>query len=806
MNKHIFTAAFILGALGIVWVGVGFIDSSFLALLMTALIGAVYVYGALELRQFRQATSTLTSALAAIPESLTDLGDWLGSVHPSLQNPVRLRIEGERTALPGPALTPYLVGLLVMLGMLGTFLGMVVTLKGAVFALEKTSDLQAIRSALAVPVSGLGLAFGTSVAGVAASAMLGLMSAFSRRERMQAAQLLDTKIATALRRFSLTHQRQETFKALQLQSQALPAVVDKLQAMMAQMDSMSQQLNQRLLSNQEDFHSSVKGVYTDLARAVDQSLRESLSQSAHAAGESIKPVVEAAMGGIAREAKQMHERMAGIVQTQLDGLSARFSDTAATVADNWKAALKSHEQANAGIVADVSRSLQAFNETFEQRAGVLVQNVGEAYAGLQAGQAERDQQRQQAWTQSLEAMAESVTRELRETGAQTLAQQQTICDTLTRTAQDITQHAQASTRDALAETTRLVTSAEELMRSRIAAEAQWIEQQRERMDQLTSLLQSELGALKEEMGTQMLAQQQKICDSLAKAAQEIAEHAQAGARSTLDETTRMVTSAEELMRSRIAAEAQWIDQHRERMDQLAGLLRSELGALKEDEAARGNAAVERLGQLQSAVTSHLTTLGTALEEPIARLIETASEAPRAAAEVIGQLREQISGSVARDNELLEERARIMETLNALLDAINHASAEQRAVIDSLVTSSEKALNATASTFSDNVAAEAAKLTDIAANVTSSAVDVASLSEAFGFAVNAFNEANEKLIANLERIEGAMDKSMSRSDEQLAYYVAQAREIIDLSIASQKEVFEELRRLPAKQAMFAEEVR
>ena len=89
--------------------------------------------------------------------------------------------------LPGPALTPYLVGLLVMLGMLGTFLGMVVTLNGAVFALEGTSDLQAIRSAFAAPIKGLGLAFGTSVAGVASSAMLGLMSALSRRERMQAA-------------------------------------------------------------------------------------------------------------------------------------------------------------------------------------------------------------------------------------------------------------------------------------------------------------------------------------------------------------------------------------------------------------------------------------------------------------------------------------------------------------------------------------------------------------------------------------------------------------------------------------------
>lgn len=722
MNRHLFTIAFFLGALGIIWVGVGFIDSSFLALAMTAIIGAVYVFGALELRQFRQATSSLTAALGAIPENMPDIHDWLPGVHPSLQNPVRLRIEGERVGLPGPALTPYLVGLLVMLGMLGTFLGMVVTLKGAVFALEKTVDLQAMRSALAVPVNGLGLAFGTSVAGVAASAMLGLMSTLARRERMQASQLLDTKIATVLRRFSLTHQRQETFKALQLQSQALPAVVNQLQAMMTQMESMSHALNQRLIGNQEEFHRNIKGVYTELAHAVDKSLRDSLSQSAHAAGESIKPVVEAAMQGIAHEATSMHERMANTVQMQLDGLSARFSETATTVADTWTAALKSHEQANAGIVADMGRSLHAFNDTFEQRADALVAKLGKAYAGLQADEAERDKQRQQAWTQSLEAMAAAVSGELQQTGAQTLSQQQQICDTLARTAKDITEHTQASN------------------------------------------------------------------------------------SKTLAETTRLIDSAEELMRTRIASEAQWMAQHRERMEQLASLLRAELGALREDEAARGNAAVERLAQLQAALASHLTTLGTALEAPITRLIETASEAPRAAAEVIGQLRQQISTSVARDNELLDERSRIMETLNSLLEAINHASLEQRTVIDSLVASSATALNTTASAFAENVSTEAAKLTDIAAHVTSSAVDVASLSEAFGFAVQSFNDANEKLIANLQRIEEAMDKSMSRSDEQLAYYVAQAREIIDLSMMSQKEIVEELRQLPTNRPLIAEGAR
>jgi hypothetical protein len=400
----------------------------------------------------------------------------------------------------------------------------------------------------------------------------------------------------------------------------------------------------------------------------------------------------------------------------------RFSETATTAAETWSAAQRNQEQTSAAIADDLRRSLNAFTETFEQRSSALVTTVGDTYIGLQNNDAERDRQRQQLWTQSLEAMATKLTHELQQTSAQTLAQQEKICGVLTQTAQDV------------------------------------------------------------------------------------AECVQNSSNNTLAEATRLVTGAEELMRSRIDAEAQWVAQHRERMDQLAALLRAELGALKDEEAARGDAALARLAQLQAALADHLTTLGKALEEPIARLIETASEAPRAAAEVIGQLRQQVSNTVARDNELLEERSRIMETLNALLDAINHTSREQRSVIDSLVTSSATALNTTANAFSENIAAESAKLVDIAAHITSSAVDVSSLSEAFGFAVQSFGEANEKLIENLQRIEAVMDKSVSRSDEQLAYYVAQAREIIDLSMTSQKGIVEALHRLPPKQpnqAMIAE---
>jgi hypothetical protein len=699
MNRNFFVGAFVLGALATAWVASGFLGSAnLLALLMTAIIASVYGFGALELHRFRQATATLTQALSAIPANLPVLGDWLINMHVSLQNPVRLRVEGERVGLPGPALTPYLVGLLVMLGMLGTFLGMVVTLNGAVFALEGTTDLQAIRTAFAAPIKGLGLAFGTSVAGVATSAMLGLMSAISRRERMAASQSLDTAIATTLRGFSLTQQRQDTYKALQLQSQALPTVVAQMQTMMAQMEAMSRQLNERLLSNQENFHTGVQGVYTELASSVGQSLRDSLSQSAHAVSASITPVFETTMARIAQEAKTLHERLVDTTQTQLDGVSARFGATASTVTDTWNAALVNQERTNGILVTKMDQSLDAFGRTFEQRSGTLVASVQDAYTALQQDQASSDRQRLEAWTASLQAMAVEIKNEW----------QQTTAD------------------------------------------------------------------------------------------------AQASTSKTLDGIAKLTAGAEELARTRIASEADWTEQHNARMDEAVSTLRTELNALRDAEAARGNAAVERLGELQTALTGHLTTLGTALEDPIARLIETASEAPRAAAEVIGKLRQEVSSSAARDNELLEERSRIMATLSTLLDGINHASVEQRAVIDSLVASSATALTHAGSQFADKVDAESAKLADIAAHVTSSAVEVSALSESFTFAVNAFSDANAKLITNLQRIEGAMDKSMARSDEQLAYYVAQAREIIDLSILSQKQVFEELRQLPAKQALMADE--
>lgn len=719
MNKLFFNIAFGIGLLAVMWVGYGFVGSSWLALLMTAAIAGVYVLGALELKQFRASTNALSSALNDIPQPLIDISPWMDRVPTSLQNAVRLRIEGERVALPGPALTPYLVGLLVMLGMLGTFLGMVVTFKGAVFALEGSSDLQAIRAALAAPIKGLGLSFGTSVAGVAASAMLGLISAISRRERLEVVRLLDARIATVFRPLSLVYQRQETFKALQAQSQALPEVVSKLQAMMEGLERRNEQLNQQLLGQQQQFHRDVAVAYTDLSQSVGQSLKDSLTASAKAAGDTIKPVVESAMAEIAQESQRTHLRLMDTTQTQLTGLSTQFEATARTVSETWTQALQTHTQTSGQLVEGVDRALKSFTDVFEQRSHTLLTTISQTAEQTQASQASGDAQRLDAWKQSLQDMAQTLANEWQRVGAQTMAQQQATCQALEATAGQITE----------------------------------------------------------------------------RASQHVSQ--------TLNDVTQLVNQSEGMIRSRMESESDWIQAQGDRMDQLATVWRTELQALRDEEATRAQAAVTRLDELQGSVASHLATLGSALEAPLTRLLQTAAEVPQAASEVIGQLRQEMSHLTARDNVALEERTAIMAQMNTLLQSVNQASSQQQAMIESLVTSAAAVLEKAGNQLSESLGAQAGKVAEVAEHVTSSAIELSSLSESFSHGVALFSDSNDKLVTSLQTIEGSIKQSLTRSDEQLAYYVAQAREVIDLSITSQQGIVEDLRKLHSKQAANAE---
>src|SRR5690606_14869682 len=107
------------------------------------------------------------------------------------------------------------------------------------------------------------------------------------------------------------------------------------------------------------------------------------------------------------------------------------------------------------------------------------------------------------------------------------------------------------------------------------------------------------------------------------------------------------------------------------------------------------------GEISAQSKEHAT--GTIAE--IERLVQAASEAPKAAAEVVTQARDSLSQSMARDNAMLEERERMLETLSTLLDAVNHASSEQRTAVDALLSSSSDLLDRIGTQVTDKVEAE-----------------------------------------------------------------------------------------------------
>jgi len=184
---------------------------------------------------------------------------------------------------------------------------------------------------------------------------------------------------------------------------------------------------------------------------------------------------------------------------------------------------------------------------------------------------------------------------------------------------------------------------------------------------------------------------------------------------------------------------------------------------------------------------------------ISRLVQAASEAPKAAAEVVAELRQKLSDSMVRDTAMLEERSRLLATVETLLDAVNHASTEQRAAVDGLIATSADLLDRVGTRFQDHVEAQTGKLGTAAAHVAGGAAEVASLGEALGVAVQMFGQSNEALMERLQQIATALDSSLARSDEQLAYYVAQAREVVDLSMLSQKQIIEEMQQLADQRA-------
>ena len=175
------------------------------------------------------------------------------------------------------------------------------------------------------------------------------------------------------------------------------------------------------------------------------------------------------------------------------------------------------------------------------------------------------------------------------------------------------------------------------------------------MEAMASVLSAEW----QRAGAQTAAQQQGVCQALEATTAQITERMTEQVTRAIGGAAALMDQSDALLRTRIETEAQWVHTQGQRMDELTAVWRTELNSLRDAEAVRGQAAVDRLDTLQAAVAQHLAMLGSALEAPLTRLLKTAADVPQAAAVDITQLREEMTRLSERDNVALVERTAMM---------------------------------------------------------------------------------------------------------------------------------------------------
>lgn len=748
MQKRVFEGVVVLGLLAILGIGTLHASANPAVLAVCALIALVYLYGGIELLRFRRATASLDTATRALTAPPEDLDAWLQGLDASLRSAVRLRIAGERVALPAPMLPAYLSGVLVLLGMLGTLLGMMMTLRGTGLALETAVDLQAIRDSLAAPVKGLGHAFGTSIAGISGSAALGVLTALCKRERLAVARALDTAIAGPMRGFGRAQREDAVWQQLQAQGMQLPALVAQLQTLAETLDQRDatarehqQALQQALLNGseamqaqqlarQEAFLSRSEAAQLQLANAVQGALVAGIAQAGQAAQALLQPVVEATLGGIAQSARSLHGEVAQALQGQARETGTALQAATASIAQLWTQALAEQRQTGVAMLGDANHAMTQMLAQQEARGRALAETVAaQLQQHIDANAA--------AWAQALE-------RQQRMQADFTANQQAQL-------AMQATEQAQAQARQQAA---------------------------------LAALIDQQQVAHARQAAEQQAAQGQWV-DAFAQQAQ----HVLAGIERN-QQAAQLALQASEAQRQELWREAatalterlgqQWLaisDASAQRQQQMCDVLQHNAEAI----AAQGRQQVE-------ATLAEVRTL-----------LQAASAAPRAAADVIGELRQSLSDSLQRDATMLAERNQLLGTFGTLLETLNHAAGGQQAAIDALVSRAGSLLAQSAERIDTRFNADAERLEAAATRTATGALEIAGIGDAFASAVDAFAASNAQLVERLARLEGALEQSMARSDEQLAYYVAQAREVVDLSLLSQRQIVDDLRRLGESRA-------
>jgi hypothetical protein len=366
---------------------------------LVLLIGLGLSLGLVELTLRATRVASLSHALESLPVTASR-ADVDASPLP-LRSLIVARLAGLPAGIGSAVFTPYLLGLLVMLGLLGTFMGLFETLRGAREALTTSGDVLALREGLAAPMKGLSRAFGTSAAGVSASAMLGLAAVFVRRAEGRFMSKIASLMAGSL--FPLTVQGRQiaALEALVENRDALPLAAKAIEKASRRLEALEKKITEQQAAASTEAALAFRTAATDIQMDVQRGV--------NLAAEAVAPLLDRAVQRASEvastethawsrkldadaEARRLEERAH---RGELERASTTVLSAIATQAERVVSLDETRAKAAAAVLASVDAKLTEHLATLGARlAGPLTEAAKATQAGPEAVarlvEAERD--------------------------------------------------------------------------------------------------------------------------------------------------------------------------------------------------------------------------------------------------------------------------------------------------------------------------------------------------------------------------------------------------------------------------------
>jgi hypothetical protein len=751
-----------------------------LAFGLVLLIAVGLVLGLAELFARARRMEELERALAALPSD-ADL-ERVRACPAPLRALLEARLAGAPGTPPGAVFAPYLLGLLVMIGLLGTFMGLFETLRGAREALGASGDVMALREGLAAPMTGLSRAFGTSAAGVSASAMLGLASVFVRRAETRFSTALAGRLAGSLFPLTLAGRQLTALEALAADRHALPRAARAMERATSRLEALERELvaGQKAAA-EETARASKEASLASVAAAKEASLA-SVAAAKEATAESVR-AIEAATREALSLARESHAASSEASRAAAEGLTRTMKELS-------DASIESARKATSDL-AEATRSAGA--EAAQAALDAARSIRGDLRAGIE---------------EASKAVAPVVDEAVRRAAA-AAGEEIGAWSELVRAESDARRESDRAHREALALSTE-----------------RGIEEQRALEQARLRHLSTELERLSESVGERLekLAAREEAMSALVEARlAEVATALGARLRDTADQTSaalaRVVTSVE-------SSEARADRRDEERLlavERLSGEIarRAEASAqavldhaavARDADRAREAKTAEVLASLDQKLTSHLATLGERLAGPLADAARAATTGPEAVARLVEAEGERIASRARADAERDARIDALLQKIGELGEALGRraeSDSERMLALDEKLAADREAA---ARLFSEKLAAhaegvgqslrETADLVrDAVGLVHAGGTEMSAVAEMFTSAVDRYSRASERWLDSLSTLETAFDKKSGHDDaaDLLGAYLDQTREVFDHSLAFQKELFSELRALRAKRA-------